>query len=65
MAKTAAKTKTLAPTITPTVKLINRLMGRDRYIGPCVYNLEIPLPDYPAADYGYDEESMSMVEVDI
>jgi hypothetical protein len=37
--------------------------GAPRYILPCIYNLELPLPDYPASDYGYDDESMALDEI--
>jgi hypothetical protein len=63
MATAAAKEKTPAYRITTAEKLLNRIVGLHRYILPCIYNLELPLPDYPASDYGYDDESMALDEI--
>lgn len=60
----AAKVKVDVPSQrpTPTDKLFNRLIGLHRYILPAVHNLELPLPEYPAADYGYNDENVSLDE---
>ena len=60
----AAKVKAESPTQQPTGadKLFNRVIGLHRYILPCVCDLQLPLPEYPAADYGYDDKDMSLDE---
>jgi hypothetical protein len=60
----AAKVKVEVPSQRPTgaEKLFNRLIGLHRYILPAVYNLELPLPEYPAANYGYNDENVSLDE---